>query len=416
MEANVNDRDEFLQKFSDRIDDILAICNELDIICRLDRFKLWMKRYHAKVPVGDILIGYQFAFHIIARRLFDVVSQNSSLKLSTDLIFMRADFRGTEIHLLPNSCEKTILLKNIKVQIKDVMSSTTLAELGRTLSQFAEAIVSPLQQLKLVSTLANNSVLGSATLDELINYCSMNDLLIFLNDTERGVPHGYPVPTLNSDIWDNPSKKNEYLLKAFKGYKYSILFIWSTLLNINNYESFKELYHSRSWRDFDRNFDGILKQIIQPLELKLRISLGLSPVITINGDAKHLLQGILQNNHPAPKLSEREILEQIFLWYQIQVIDASEYTKFNGLPALYRLLMGSQQFKNKNHIAEMISVVKLIHPYSSRGNDYSYAIFIEFGSASGWLLFLNCAYDYTVQALLRMKISKKCFLNMKRRN
>jgi hypothetical protein len=390
----MTDANSLIKDFNDRIDDVLGVINGLHVICQLNDFRNWMADFHNR-KVEGLLEGYQFAFSILARRLYDGISQNSSLKLTEDLTFKRADFHGVEIHLLPNSCEKIIILKNIKDNTRCVLTCGTWQELEDSLYQFDNEVVHPLEQLKLSSVLNNRFSLND--INEIIRYSTLNDILIFMQDTERNVPRGYPVPTLNNAIWDDPVKKDEYLRKVFPGYKYAVQFIWFSLTNekLNNI-SVKTLGNTTSWHDFDSRFQAIQTEIIDPIESKLGISLD-APLILLNGDVKQALKPLLEKRPPVAQLNDRESLEQIFFWYDMQVIDASKYTRFNGVPALIRLIIGSIQFNKANHNPDKISVVKLIHP-DGEHNTYSYGVLVELfgiGDYSGWILFLECCYDHT---------------------
>ena len=399
----MTDASSLIKDLDNRIDDILGVINGLHVICQLSDFRSWMAYFHNR-NIESLLEGYQFAFSILARRLHNDISQNSSLRLTEDLTFKRADFHGVEIHLLPNSCEKTILLKNIKEKTKRVLTSATWQELEDSISQFGKDVTEPLQQLKLSSAL--NGKYSLTDINETIRYSTLNETLLFMQDTKRNVPHGYPVPTLNNAMWDDPIEKEEYLRKVFPGYKYTVQFIWFTLTNgkLDN-TSIKTLGDTASWPDFDSHFRAIQTEIIDPIESKLGISLD-APLILLNGDVKQTLKPLLDRKPPTPQLNDRQLLEQIFLWYDIQVIDASKCTLFNGVPALIRMIMGSVQFKKANNIPDKTLIVKLVHP-DGGGHNYSYAVLVELsgtGDYSGWILFLECCYDYTGTGTSQLRI------------
>ncbi len=170
----MTDASSLIKDLDDRIDDILGVINGLHVICQLNDFRNWMADFHNR-NIESLLEGYQFAFSILARRLHDGISQNSSLKLTEDLTFKRADFHGIEIHLLPNSCEKIILLKNIKDKTKRVLTSATWQELEDYISQFDEKVIRPLQQLELSSAL--NGKFPLRDINETIQYSTLNETL-----------------------------------------------------------------------------------------------------------------------------------------------------------------------------------------------------------------------------------------------
>jgi hypothetical protein len=215
-----------------------------------------MKKFQRQNDIDDLLEGYKFAFNILVRMLYDNISQNVSLGLTDDLIINRADFKGIEIHLLPNSCEKIIILKNIKKKNKNVITSKTWEQLSILISQFTKEVIEPIEKLKDYSVLNPKYQLGQ--IEEMIKACTMNEILVSMQDAKRDIPKGYPVPTLDSSIWDNPRKKEEYLHKVFSGYKYAVSFLWFNLLSEDTFiRNLTKLGETLSWKGFDGYFDII---------------------------------------------------------------------------------------------------------------------------------------------------------------
>lgn len=88
------------------------------------------------------------------------------------------------------------------------------------------------------------------------------------------------------------------------------------------------------------------------------------------------------------------------MWYDIQIIDATEHT-FNGIAALLPMLIGEIQLREKNNCNEPLQIIKLCHPHDDKGRYFiSYGILIDiisiYGLAdySGWLLFYNCCCNF----------------------
>lgn len=405
---STNDETKFLEFYNRRIDDVLAIVNALSIVCQLREFRQWLNNSFKLQDDSDILPGYLFAFDILTRRLHDSVSRNISLGLKQDSTFSRADFSDkTLIYTLPNTCEKVIFLKRIRSVVDPVLSSNSWVEAEEKINIFYKIIIEPLLKLKEISNL--NPTYTIPSVDEAITYITMNEIFIYLNDTERGIPHGYPTPMLDSSLWHTSQTiLSPALSRAFEGYKYTVQFIWSNLLQEQYFgTSIVNLYRAKNWQAFDSFFNIIQNEVIDPLEQKIRVNLGLAPILVITGEPKKITITLLQKKSQPYSLNKLEKLEQIFLWYNIELIDASQYSMFNGVPSLISIIAGSVEIKRRQEIQEKIKVIKLIHPAGNNRNTYSYAVLMEMywtlSDASGWLLFFSCCYDFTGTGLAQSK-------------
>ena len=380
-----------------RIDDILGIINALKLISDVKAFRGWLVTHHNIKNDVDHFEGYKFAFNVLARRLHNEIGTNMSLGLYEDILFSRASFAGIPLNKIPNSCEKTILLKNMHKAARDVLKSPNWEEFETAMAQFENTILRPFVRLKSISIANPRYNLNS--LNEAINYSTMFEVYIYLNDTSRGVPHGYPQSMLdNSLFWLFKENNDSYLRKAFKGYKYAIQFLWSRLLDEGfDGSSLAKMHKAASWDSLDKYFEIIRTAIIDPLERRSGANLGLAPLIILGDGTKGLMEVLLKHMPPEPSLNEKEQLEQLFLWYPIELVDASEGTLFNGVPAFVSALSGSIEIKKRLSNPEKTQVIRLIHPINAHKNYFSYGVLMEvtglLSDASGWILFFDCCYN-----------------------
>ena len=391
----------------------------MDILCNVIDFKKWLIEYHNISEDIDLFKGYLFTFDTFARRLHNEIALNNSLQLTSNRILERADFHSEPLLALPNNCEKTILLKNIREKVDIVLETQNWEKLEYSLKQVKKEIVQPMLQLKIVSEV--NTLYPISTIDDGIKYSTMNELLVFFNDTQRGLPHGYPTPMLDNSLWpsiDNAvtQEQRKHLQKIFEGYKYTVQYLWFYLLK-NDFEktSLKTIHKTNSWQTFNKYFGFVQNEIVDPIEKRLKVNLGITPTILISADAKDVLKPLFHKNASKYKPNELEKLEQIFQWYEIELVDSSEGVRFNGIPAVVSAITGAIEIKKRNKIKDKTQVVKLIHPdrEDQRGNrnDYSYAILMEvygtISDASGWLLFFGCCYDHTGTGLSQLEYVEK---------
>lgn len=397
----------FDEIYNKRIDDILAVVNLLDIISQTRDFRNWIKTTYNVLDDSDILAGYIFTIDIISRRLHNEVALNYSLGLTEDEAFVRADRHGTNIAKLKDNTEKVRLLKAIRRRVEPILKSSNWQETQELTDTFRNDVVLPFLELNTYAELNKSYQISS--LDEAIKFTSMNEAFLFLNDTEEEVPKGYLTPTLDTHLWrSNNPKSKRYLQETFKGYKYSIQYLWSKLLSEDfSKMSLTRIHETGDWFEFDKYFDE-LRPIIDNIEKHLGITLGMTPVILISKSAMSVLTKLIRDKAPTESLNEFETLENLFQWYQIELIDASRGSLFNGVPALLSTIAGSVELiKRLRETPSPIQIIKLTHPEGNKRNKYSYAILMGvygwISDASGWLLFFSCCYDFTGTGLSQLQ-------------
>jgi len=402
-----NNTNSFDDIYNKRIDDILAVVNVLDVICQTQDFRHWIKTKHNISNDKGFLAGYLFLIDVITRRLHNEIALNDSLGLTQDEAFNRADRHGTNIEKLQDNTEKVKLLKAIRRRVQTILGTLNWQDAQKAVELFRNEVILPFLGLKKYVEL--NKAYHISSIEEAIKYTSMNEAFLFLNDTEEQVPKGYLTPTLDTKLWrsNNPESKR-YIQETFEGYKYSNQYLWFKLLGNDFLESsLTRIHETRDWFEFDGYFDE-LRPIIDDIEKRLGITLGMAPVLIIPKSARSALTRLIRDKAPTQRLNELEILENLFRWYQIELIDASRGTLFNGVPALLSTIAGAVELiKRQSQTPSPLQIIKLTHAKGIQRNTYSYAVLMGvsgwISDASGWLLFFSCCYDFTGTGLSQLE-------------
>jgi len=403
-----------LEELKLKADDIFSVLNCIKIISDADKFKDWLKKEHGISNFDDLFDGYKFFLESAIRTFLQTIMYDSSLSIKEDFVFYRATFVGVELNKIPDTCEKTILLKNINKKLRIVKKAKNWQEIKEALNQFNKDVLVVFEKI-----FSNNvEVIPKLNIskDNALKYTTMFYTYIFLNDTSRFLPHGYWVSVLDNRIDLEQYKKN------FEGYKYSLQFVWFSLLGEKYYStSIKKLHQSKDWSvkkefldlnnkpkglkerdDLDAYFRKIQTEIIMPLEEKLKVDFVFTKILYLK---KKISKGILKDllkPSKEPQLNEKEKLDFELLWYPVEVLDSSKSHIFSGVPAFISLLAGTVERKRVFSSGEKAYICKFIHPNESvKGNDFSYGVLIEaVGSTgisdySGWILFFDCCGDYS---------------------
>jgi hypothetical protein len=398
-----------------KADDIFGILNCIEIISNIDNFKKWLKKKHKIDNFDNIFEGYKFFLESAIRTFLHTIIYDSSLDIKEDFVFYRARFVGVELSKIPNTCEKTIFIKNINDKLKLIKKAKSYDELKLAINDFKNNVS------RIFTRIYDENVTFNSALkcgkEDALRYITMFYTYIFLNDTSRFIPHGYWVCVLDNRIRPEQHKK------SFEGYKYSLQYVWSSLIGKKYHStSIKNLHKAKDWsikddlfsdlkqkpkaiikrNDLDSYFEKVQREIIEPIEKKLKVSFGFSKILYLKRKISKNKFGNLLNKPKEPQLNEKEKLDYNLLWYQIEFLDSSKSHIFNGVPAFISLLLGTAELKSRFAENEKVYICKFIHPDKSvNGNDFSYGVLIEaFGSIgisdySGWILFFDCCGDYS---------------------
>lgn len=168
----------------------------------------------------------------------------------------------------------------------------------------------------------------------------------------------------------------------------------------------EELEEIICWYALDEFFTVINEEIVKPMMRKFSIKLPFDSSLKLKGEIDKGIFSELLNPEGVDdpeymsKNDENSIkkrLEQLFLWYDVEVLDTQKITLFSGVPAFITMLSGSVNLK-KMEDGDKVLVRRIKHP-ANGGYDYSYAILIGvYGviyDASGWIVFFDCATDYS---------------------
>lgn len=380
------------------IGDILGTVHCLTLLKDVDGYRRWLNDYHSVEMTTSHFLGYKLLLSTLLRILAHDIEDNISLRLSEDDIFTRARFRGITINKLPNTCDKTIFIKNLFNHSNKLFASNDWHSLKTAMAEFSKAALYPLERIREVSKVSSKYYIKD--LETAINYASIFQAYIFLNDTSRGRPHGYTSAMLDEGITlfnlNNQIKLS--LRKAFPGYQLGVQYLWSLLLdNRFNQSVVKDLHQATDWESFDRYFDYIREEVINPIEQSTGVQIGFNYLVLIHRSPKRFLRGLLDKRLAEENFSEKDNLQRAFLWYPIELINSADYS-FSGVPALVPLIMGMIQIRRRREVKSKAKLIRLIHgEINAHRRGYSYAVLVELGGlisdASGWILFYDCCSD-----------------------
>jgi hypothetical protein len=427
----------------------------LQKVANTQAFLTWLKDSQGVPADENILAGYKFLLGSIFKCFMEEINMKTALELNADEILERAQFAGIPLGGIPNTCERTILIKRIWKHERAISRA-------KTWFAVKQALKSMNKDLKIFGLLIKEHCHMSAPFDKefVIQAIACYHTLVYFNDTSRGFPL--------AEVCFPPDKHTateRYLADAFPGYVYGLQHLWYSILGkdefsqscirdlhlaINEEESekssesafFLEAVSDRfslinvetidendldedtkhiinvikrdrpprcdRWEHLDRFYRQIEKQIVNPREDKLGISLGFSHFLVLEKYNKGLLKDLLDSGKvPSPEyltrkdvVSAKKQLDLTMLWYDVNVLD-TQLSVFNGVPAFAPTLVGSVELA-KAHGNEEIKAIVFKHPADRKNKfDYSFGLLIRavtslgISDYSGWLVFFDCATDHS---------------------
>ena len=407
----IAESDDSLEKSSlNPIDDILAALNILRIATNTSEFESWLKTYHNKNIDKTLAEGYKFFIVSTIRLLINLIELDYSLGLEEDFIFFRARFKGVPIEDIPNTSEKTVIIKNIWVLSRCLRKAKNWDEIKMSITSL-DPLIRLLEELY---KFAKPTI--RIDKDLALKIATKFYAFVYLNDARSGVPLGYISP---ATIGTNLSPK--YLQSVFKGYVLTLQYLWFKLLGENDFRKFcvKDLHKitdtnsesyegdigkvNREWLILDSFFGKIRKEIVEPLENDFGLALGLEPLLVIEAIDKSILKPLLSKKAlREPDYFKRKTIDDIkkwldykLLWYGVEVL-SSTGSIFSGVPAFLSILIGLVNLRSEKVLVRIFR-----HPKGKNMNSYSYGILIPaYGSIgitdySGWLIFFDSATDYS---------------------
>ncbi|WXG46135.1 MAG: hypothetical protein WED05_05640 [Candidatus Atabeyarchaeum deiterrae] len=435
--------------FTNAIGEFLAWLSVLRIALGTQAFRGWLKEYHGIEDEHELLAGYRFLVDTCVRCLIRSVTMGTGLDLTEDYTFFRARFTGIPLNDIPNTCEKTIFIKRIWKAARGIRESEEWQQF-ETSTKHLLAFLDSISQVVMPHVI---SAVENVTESQALKVSTIAYTLIDLNDTKRGFPKGQLAATVL-----NPVTEEQFLKSAYAGYVYALQYLWYRLVGKEQYgksclvdlhkldpsltSSGKKSVQRReerhperkSWYVFDGYFDRINNEISLPLENQLAVRGADDNILVLSEsfDKKEfgeLLKpkGLTDPDymHKTDKASVMKQLNYYLLWYEVNVLDAQELTVFNGVPAFVPLVMGVVEQRKLEHMIEKVQIRVFKHPVGEKGRkeyDYSYCILIEAVSSlgisdySGWLVFFDCACDYSGFGITSYRKAKSLLNSYEKRN
>ncbi|NQE45428.1 hypothetical protein C5S31_05345 [ANME-1 cluster archaeon GoMg2] len=213
---------------------IFSFIDILKISSNVGEYRKWLKEYHKIEDDSQIFDGYKFFIDVCVRGFINSIIYGTSLDLEEDFTFFRARFVGVELEDIPNTCEKTIFIKNVWNLTKTIRKANGWEEI-------TEAVKGADKLFFVFDVIFERAISSTRELNkkDALKISTIFNTHIFLNDTNRGVPHVYLLtPILKS------SASEEYLEKVYVGYVYTLQYLWFVLLEKDNFEksSLKDLH------------------------------------------------------------------------------------------------------------------------------------------------------------------------------
>lgn len=373
---------------------VLALTQCLTVLCNTNGYRRWLKDYH-KIELADLFLpGYRIVLDILLGQLISELSDNTNLNLTETDTLRRALFSSKDLLRIPNDSQKTILLKNILTTGSHVLQARDWQIMQSRLADLNDSIIRPLQEIN--PLVVTHEKLKRFKADTIVNSISIFLVYIFLNDTSRNAPHGFGLSCFSSEA----GQSTRYTADAFYGYKYAVQYLWFALYKDASQSVIRQIHKADTWKAFDRYFELIQKQIVEPTERKLGTSLGFDVQVFLPKDSRVNLNALIENAPPGFKISQAEKLRELLLWYDITIIESSD-KPFAGVSTFIPLLIGSAALHRTLHFDSPTKVLRFLHPQQdSRFVDISYAILIPLGSLygladySGWIVFPDCCSNF----------------------
>lgn len=395
-------------------------------------FEKWLQEYHNIDFTNDIFNGYKFFVECAFSEIFHSSSNEDGFDIKTGVLLKCAMYEGIyPLSKLPNECERTVFLKNIYGEFSPVLRAKSMEDLGNNVELFNESVGKQFEEVfNNCFRLVDNTALSY---NEAVNLLIIENLFLGFNQINPGGPMAY-----SRSLYDTYLVPDGKLKYCFKGYKLTLQYIWSLVLEKNMFEKARlhNLHLADSWKTYiykevepnaseiekilnssiynleiqtclDSYFDHIKYNVIEPIEDELGKSiLSLSSLFERNSyvHSKEVFKGLLSTNEiglcPYESLSDADKINIALYWYPIEIFVPGNL--HNGISAFITSLVGTVTLSDSitEKELEIVKVRKFIHPCGQGKNDYSYAVLIDTYAAvghyhSGWQLYFDCCGDYS---------------------
>jgi hypothetical protein len=449
------DEKELNEISKNRCEDIFATVFELQIILNVDGFRKWLAQHHQMKDDFEVFEGYRFMLKTLIGTLIESINSNSSFNLKEDFVFHRAmRYADVKIDKLPITCEKAIFIKNLYEMAKPLWKSQTWDETERNGDIFSKSCLS------IFDTIFEHyiEVSDEVQLDKrtVLYRLSCFYTMTHLTDTQRGTPNGYIASIFTTiewpedfddipeqDYFENLSEEDlTYSKKVLFGYKYALQYIWFSLLEKEIYEkTVSDMHQVKDWarpdfieidenghltetknkKDFlDGYYSIVNEHIVSPMMHDLKVHSIFLDLLKIDRMIPKETFSILLSRKPKnPIISEKEALNAKLFWYPAEVLEGKHV--FNGVPAFIAILSGLVESRRMLKITQKVFVARFKHPEHPDGYNYSYGILIEavsnfLSDYSGWLIFYDCATDYSGFGGYEQSVAETFFSFYKKQN
>lgn len=345
--------------------------------------------------------GYRKLFQCVMFWNILGLERTEELGLTTNLITERSIFVGVPMSIRPITSQKAIFIRNMEDAIRKVMKAKSYNQFTREINVFTTNYLTPIEKIFDGYVELPKTIARAWSKNELLIALAIESLFIFCNDMKR-VPEIKMVVGLNPNILERTEKTLQKRLEPlFIGYKFGLAYIWNTLWEnqLGNSPAI-EILNTRNWNELDELFDYIRLKQIEPLEKHL----GFDPLqakLMLKKEIDLRLLGMWLRKPPKPSLSKYEEIDQLFLWYDFEILFEARSKVFSGTRTFIPMLIGEVHRREIIGDQDKIEILRIRHGSKGRSN-YSYGILIEsFGfisDYSGWLIFFNCCNDYSGNA------------------
>ena len=391
-------------------------------------FRSWLMEQHNQQYNDEVLHGHKFFLECGFSCILSSLQTDTALGFKSDFLLDSAGKDHIYLLKLPNSCEKTIFLKNIHYHFKPVLKAKTVEELDSALRAFFISVAAPFEHFFSEHIRTKKSKrLSSEQIERLL---LVEKLYIFFNQINNNGPYAHM-----SQLMQTRWIPKEKMSVSFFGYKLAVQFAWRKVIGetMFNQTCLRELHNTISWRGFIYNepedqeesddswmfnqtfdinkqtsyhafFYKIQHEVIRPLES--RFNMGITQV-----DKMFIQTAKKINPSPLRKLcnekyaieEKRTLDEQITMllyWFPVEISESTFPSSVSTFVTLLYGAVGLLSVKEKE--LRKVYVRRFVHPHDSIENahDYSYAILIDSKASAGhyssaWLLFYDCCCDYT---------------------
>ncbi|MEA5037625.1 hypothetical protein SDC9_25334 [bioreactor metagenome] len=379
-----------------------------DILSDARAFTSWIEKKYPDINIHELFPGYSYCIDLIVGLFARGIHEDETFGLTSDIGFDRPVFDGSPPEKMDLNCEKARLLYILSCDVKKIKSSENFSKSRHPLNDLKRNVLDIFaNHLKenAYSNLPNPK-------NELYSYLIKGSVWsYFSNIVGSGIPGAEDITPLHSSkeedvIIEGTQEWEEYINSddygatdiLIRGYCYSLEYLIDQLFpNLLNEECLNYLHNIEKWNKINYIYSYLDNQIFSSLDKIHEKYWYLKPFKNDKKLAKKSLSTILDKSIEHPKISLKEQLDQIFLWYEVGFLDASA-GPFSGMITLRTLLTGAVTIRKQMKNPEPVQV-RIFKHQCCDGYDYSYAILMEgYGYAmdsSGWIVFFDTDTDYS---------------------